>query len=47
MKINNVEIEETFAEGFKLYGARILITADTEELAKNSAINVTGIMLVR
>jgi formylmethanofuran--tetrahydromethanopterin N-formyltransferase len=42
MKINHVEIDETFAEGFKLYGARILITADTEELAKNAALNATG-----
>jgi formylmethanofuran--tetrahydromethanopterin N-formyltransferase len=42
MKINHVEIEETFAEGFKLYGVRILITADTLELAKTAAISATG-----
>ena len=42
MKINHVEIDETFAEGFKLYGSRILITADSKELAKTAAICATG-----
>ncbi len=42
MKINHVEIDETFAEGFKLYGSRILITADSKELAKTAAISATG-----
>ncbi len=42
MKLNHVEIDETYAEGFHLYGARILITADTLELAKIAAKNVTG-----
>jgi len=37
-----VEIEETFAEGFNLYGSRILITADTIELAKTAALNTIG-----
>lgn len=42
MKLNHVDIDETFAEGFHLYASRILITADTLELAKTAAINVTG-----
>lgn len=42
MKINHVEIDETYAEGFKLYGARVLITAETLELAKSAAICATG-----
>ncbi|MBN2155673.1 MAG: formylmethanofuran--tetrahydromethanopterin N-formyltransferase [Candidatus Lokiarchaeota archaeon] len=42
MILNHVEIEETYAEGFRLYGSRILITADSIELAKVAAANVTG-----
>ncbi|MCP4762654.1 MAG: formylmethanofuran--tetrahydromethanopterin N-formyltransferase [archaeon] len=42
MIINNVEIEETYAEGFSLYGSRILITASTLELAKIAAEKATG-----
>ena len=42
MKINHVEIDDTFAEGFKLYGSRILITADTKELAHIAALCATG-----
>ena len=42
MKINHVEIEETYAEGFSMYACRILITAETKELAKIAAINATG-----
>jgi formylmethanofuran--tetrahydromethanopterin N-formyltransferase len=42
MKINNVEIEETFAEGFSMYACRILITAENKELARIAAGNVTG-----
>jgi len=42
MKINHVDIDETYAEGFFLYASRILITADSLNLAKIAAQNVTG-----
>jgi len=42
LKINNVEIEETFAEGFGMYASRVLITAKTLEWAKKAAIVATG-----
>ena len=42
MKINNVEIKDTFAEGFSLYGSRVLITAKTLELARAAVVKVTG-----
>lgn len=42
MKINDVEIDETFAEGFGMYGSRILITAKTMELAKTAALVASG-----
>lgn len=42
MNINGVQIEDTFAEAFKMYGARILITAKTVEWARESAIKMTG-----
>lgn len=35
-------IEDTFAEAFKMYGSRVLITAINEEWAMNSAITVAG-----
>jgi len=40
--INDVEIVDTFAEGFKMYGARVLITGINEEWAMNSAVTVAG-----
>jgi len=42
MKINDVDIEETFAEGFSMYASRILITAETLKLARTAASVVTG-----
>lgn len=42
MKIKNVEIDETFAEGFHLYASRILVTAQTLEIAKWAANAATG-----
>ncbi|MHA1727463.1 MAG: formylmethanofuran--tetrahydromethanopterin N-formyltransferase [Promethearchaeota archaeon] len=42
MLIKNVEIEETFAEGFGVYASRILITAQTLDLAKRAASVTTG-----
>lgn len=42
MRIEDVEIEDTFAEAFTMYGARILITAMTEAWAMHSASAVTG-----
>lgn len=31
MFINGIEIEDTFAEAFQMYGTRIIITAITQE----------------
>lgn len=42
MKINNVEIDETFAEGFGMYASRLLITAHNLEWAKIAAEKATG-----
>ncbi|MFQ5891663.1 MAG: formylmethanofuran--tetrahydromethanopterin N-formyltransferase [Candidatus Methanofastidiosia archaeon] len=42
MQINGVEIVDTFAEGFKMYGARILITTLNEKWALNSANSLVG-----
>jgi len=42
VKINGVQVEDTFAEAFKMYGTRILITAKTMEWARESAIKMTG-----
>jgi formylmethanofuran--tetrahydromethanopterin N-formyltransferase len=40
--INGVEIVDTFAEAFKMYGSRVLITAINEEWAMHSATTVAG-----
>ncbi len=42
MKINGVEIEDTFAEAFNLYFARILITGITKRYAYEAAREATG-----
>lgn len=42
MKINGVEIEDTFAEAFGMRAARILITADSLHWAREAAISMTG-----
>lgn len=43
MKINNVVIEDTFAEIFSQYTARILITAATRRWALESALETKGL----
>ena len=42
MRINGVEIEDTFAEAFGMYGARVLITAKNEKWALISGTSLTG-----
>jgi len=42
MQINGVEIEDTFAEAFKMWGARLIITAFSHHWAKIAAENATG-----
>jgi formylmethanofuran--tetrahydromethanopterin N-formyltransferase len=42
MRINGVEIEDTFAEAFKMYGARLIITAVNEKWALEAARRATG-----
>lgn len=42
MRINGVEIEDTFAEAFEMYGARVLITAKNEKWALNAANSMKG-----
>jgi len=42
MRLNNVEIEETFAEVFSMKCARVLITALNERWAKVAATEATG-----
>jgi formylmethanofuran--tetrahydromethanopterin N-formyltransferase len=40
--INGVEIEDTFAEAFKMWGARIIITAINRKWALEAATKMTG-----
>jgi formylmethanofuran--tetrahydromethanopterin N-formyltransferase len=42
MQINNVEIEDNFAEAFKMWGSRVIITAINERWAMTAAREVTG-----
>jgi formylmethanofuran--tetrahydromethanopterin N-formyltransferase len=42
LTINNVPIEDTFAEAFPMTAARVVITAETEEWARTAAIVATG-----
>jgi len=41
-RVNNVEIEDTFAEMFPMWAGRILITADNEKWALTAARTATG-----
>ena len=41
-ELNGVEIEDTFAEGFGMWGARIIITAKNRKWANIAAENMTG-----
>ena len=43
MKIKSTEIVDTFAEAFKMYGSRIIITAETKEWAMAAAQSITGL----
>ncbi|MEM6998492.1 MAG: formylmethanofuran--tetrahydromethanopterin N-formyltransferase [Pseudomonadota bacterium] len=42
MKIKSTEIVDTFAEAFKMYGSRIIITAESKEWAMAAAQSITG-----
>lgn len=42
MQINGVEIEDTFAEAFGMFGARVLITAQNEKWVLHAARSMTG-----
>ena len=42
MRINTVEIEDTFAEAFKMWGSRLIITAVSEKWAMTTARAATG-----
>jgi formylmethanofuran--tetrahydromethanopterin N-formyltransferase len=40
--VNGVEVIDTFAEGFSMWGSKIIITAATKKWANIAAINMTG-----
>ena len=42
MKIKSTTIVDTFAEAFKMYGSRVIITADSKEWAMAAAQSITG-----
>jgi len=42
MQVNNVEIEDSFAEAFKMWGSRLIITAINERWAMTAAREMTG-----
>lgn len=42
MKIKSTEIIDTYAEAFKMWGARVLITADSRQWAMAAARSMTG-----
>jgi formylmethanofuran--tetrahydromethanopterin N-formyltransferase len=42
MKVNGVKIDDTYAEAFPVYVARVLITGATTALAETAAIVATG-----
>ncbi len=42
MKIDGVEIVDTFAEAFGMWGARLVVTADTLSWAQTAAASATG-----
>lgn len=42
MQLNSVDIEDSFAEAFKMWGSRLIITAINERWAMNAARAVTG-----
>lgn len=42
MRVNGVRVEDTYAEAFAMYGARLTITAVSEEWARQAAVAATG-----
>jgi formylmethanofuran--tetrahydromethanopterin N-formyltransferase len=42
MELQGVEVEDTFAEAFTMWGARIVITAETPRWAQEAARSLTG-----
>ena len=42
MRIHETEVDDTFAEAFAMWAARLVITADTDEWAMAAAQSVTG-----
>jgi len=42
MKIKSTEIADTYAEAFKMWGARVIITAETRQWAMAAAQSMTG-----
>jgi formylmethanofuran--tetrahydromethanopterin N-formyltransferase len=42
MQVHGVEVEDTFAEAFPMWGARIVVTADTPGWATHAARSLTG-----
>ena len=42
MKVKSTEIVDTFAEAFKMFASRIVITAATKQWAMAAAQSVTG-----
>ncbi len=42
LKINDVEIEDTYAEAFKMWGTRVVITAKNRKWALEAATKMTG-----
>lgn len=42
MRVNGVEIEDTFAEAFGMWGARLVVTAETLEWARTAGAAATG-----
>ena len=42
MRLHDAEVEDTFAEAFGMWGARIVVTADTPGWAEHAARSLTG-----
>ena len=42
MRLHDAEVEDTFAEAFGMWGARIVVTADTRGWAEHAARSLTG-----
>ena len=42
MKIKSTKIDDTYAEAFKMWATRVIITADTKQWAMAAATSMTG-----